>query len=155
RVARVVRRCEELPGQHLFQYFDPDGVRRAVTSDDVNQYLREITGEDCTAKDFRTWAATVLAACALREAEPFDSEAEARRNVAAAIDTVARRLGHTRAVCRQSYVHPAVIDAYRDGSIVSALTPAEGRSRRGLRAEEAAVVNLLRRSARSTVRRAA
>ena len=155
RVARVVRRCEELPGQHLFQYLDPDGVRRAVTSDDVNQYLRETTSEDCTAKDFRTWAATVLAACALREAEQFGSETEARRNVAAAIDTVARRLGHTRAVCRQSYVHPAVIDAYRNRSIMSALTPAEGRSRGGLRTEEAAVVNLLRRSARSTIRQAA
>src|SRR5438445_8349139 len=95
RVARVIRRCEELPGQMLFQYVDPDGERRHVTSDDVNDYPREVTKENFTAKDFRTWAATVLALCALREAEGFDSETEAKRRVRAAIDTVARKLGHT------------------------------------------------------------
>ncbi len=118
RVARVIKRCEELPGQMLFQYQD-GGELKTVTSDDVNEYLREASGEDVTAKDFRTWAATVLAACALREAPRFDSETEAKRNVVAAIDEVARKLGHTRAVCRRSYVHPAVIDTYMRGAFAS------------------------------------
>jgi len=132
RVASVIKRCEELPGQKLFQYVDSDGERGTVTSDDVNQYIREIAGEDFTAKDFRTWAGTVLAACALREAAGFDSESEAKRNVVAAIDSVARKLGHTRAVCRRAYVHPAVIASYLAGQ------PVEGT--------EAAVLALIRRS---------
>ena len=115
RVARVIRRCEDLPGQHLFQYLDADGDRKTVTSDDVNEYLRDAAGGDYSAKDFRTWAGTVLAACALREAASFESETEARRKVVAAIDRVARKLGHTRAVCRKAYVHPAVIAAYMAG----------------------------------------
>jgi DNA topoisomerase I len=148
RVAGVVKRCEELPGQMLFQYVDEDGGRRQVTSDDVNGYLREATGQDFTAKDFRTWAGTVLAAAALRDAEPFESEAAAARNVAAAIDQVASRLGHTRAVCRRSYVHPAVIDSYLDGSIGSALAQTRsGRTR--LRADEVAVLSVLKRAARA------
>src|SRR5207248_1854664 len=110
-----IKRCEELPGQMLFQYIDSDGERRTVTSDDVNEYLREVTGEEVTAKDFRTWAGTVLAACALREIGGFESETEAKRKVVAAIDIVARQLGHTRAVCRRSYVHPDVIELYMGG----------------------------------------
>ena len=117
RVAAVIKRCEELPGQLLFQYVDTDGERHAVTSDDVNQYLREVTGADFTAKDFRTWAGTVLAAQALREVGGFESDTEAKRNVVAAIDVVARKLGHTRAVCRRSYVHPAVIETYLNGKV--------------------------------------
>jgi DNA topoisomerase-1 len=120
RVAAVIKRCEELPGQMLFQYVDAEGERRAVTSDDVNQYLREVTGEDFTAKDFRTWAGTMLAAAALREVGGFESEAEAKRKVVAAIDVVARRLGHTRAVCRRSYVHPDVIERYMSGRLNAA-----------------------------------
>ncbi len=116
-VARVVKQCQELPGQELFAYIDENGERRTVSSQDVNDYLRETTGEDYTAKDFRTWAGTVLAAVALRELEGFESETEAKRNVVAAIDRVARRLGNTRAVCRRSYVHPAVLDSYMDGSL--------------------------------------
>jgi DNA topoisomerase I len=112
RVAAVIKRCEELPGQLLFQYVDEGGERRAVTSDDVNQYLREASGVDVTAKDFRTWAGTVLAAKALRELGAFESETEARRKVVEAIDVVAHRLGHSRAVCRRSYVHPDVIAMY-------------------------------------------
>ncbi|GAC1472905.1 MAG: DNA topoisomerase IB [Candidatus Dormibacteraceae bacterium] len=146
RVARVVKRCEELPGQMLFQYIDPAGNRRTVTSDDVNQYLRETSGEDYTAKDFRTWGATVLAASALREVVSFESDTEAKHNVVAAIDSVARRLGHTRAVCRRSYVHPAVIDTYMDGSLESVLKVVEGRTHRNLKAEEAAVIALLKRT---------
>lgn len=112
RVARVIKRCEELPGQLLFQYVDDGGERRAVTSDEVNQYLREASGEDVTAKDFRTWAGTALAAQMLRELGAFESEAEAKRNVVETIDHVAHKLGHTRAVCRRSYVHPDVIALY-------------------------------------------
>jgi DNA topoisomerase-1 len=146
RVARVVKRCEELPGQMLFQYIDPAGDRRTVTSDDVNQYLRETSGQDYTAKDFRTWGATVLATTALRELMSFESDTEAKHNVVAAIDSVARRLGHTRAVCRKSYVHPAVIDTYMDGSLDSVLKVVEGRAHRNLKAEEAAVIALLKQN---------
>ena len=134
RVASVIKRCEELPGQNLFQYVDADGERRTVTSDDVNEYLREATGADYTAKDFRTWAGTVLALGALRDAAEFAGEAEAEKNVVAAIDSVARRLGHTRAVCRRSYVHPEVIERYTEGG----LTIASGVS------DEAAALALLR-----------
>jgi DNA topoisomerase I len=112
RVAAVIKRCEELPGQLLFQYVDDSNERRAVTSDDVNEYLREASRVDVTAKDFRTWAGTFLAAKALRRLGGFESEAEARRKVLEAIDTVAHCLGHTRAVCRRSYVHPDVIAMY-------------------------------------------
>jgi len=148
RVARVIKRCEELPGQNLFQYLDADGERRTATSDDVNSYLREVSGEDITAKDFRTWAATVLAACALRDAAGFASEAEAKRKVVEAIDGVAQRLGHTRAVCRRSYVHPLVIDTYMNGGLENALGVAVARRTVSLRAEEAGVLSLLRRGAR-------
>jgi DNA topoisomerase I len=117
RVARVIKSCEELPGQMLFQYVDDDGTRGAVTSDDVNAYLREASGGDYTAKDFRTWAGTTLAARALSGLPGFESEAEAKRNVIAVIDEVARKLGHTRAVCRRSYVHPEVIEAYMAGRL--------------------------------------
>ena len=141
RVARVVKRCEELPGQNLFQYIDSDGERRTLTSDDVNQYMRDVTGEDFTAKDFRTWAGTMLAACALRQVTAFDSEADAKRNVIAVIDTVAQKLGHTRAVCRRSYVHPAVVDAYTEG----VLGTLDSKS------DEAAVLALLRRRSRKGV----
>jgi DNA topoisomerase-1 len=139
RVAAVIKRCEELPGQNLFQYVDADGERRTVTSDDVNEYLREAGGADYTAKDFRTWAGTVLALGALRDATGFESETEARKNVVAAIDAVARRLGHTRAVCRRSYVHPAVIERYAAGS----LELPSGLS------DEAAVLALLRKRIRT------
>ena len=150
RVARVIKRCEELPGQHLFQYIDEGGERHTVTSDDVNEYLRQTTGEDFTAKDFRTWAGTVLAARALREAAGFESETESKRKVVAAIDDVARRLGHTRAVCRRSYVHPAVIETYLDGNLEAVLGVATGRMQRRLSADEVAVLSLLRRKARTT-----
>jgi DNA topoisomerase-1 len=148
RVAGVVKRCEELPGQMLFQYVDENGDRGTVTSDDVNGYLRETTGEDFTAKDFRTWAGTVLAACALREVARFESETEAKRNVVAAIDGVAKKLGHTRAICRKAYVHPAVIDTYLEGSLDKALDQGVAVESRRLKADEAAVLALLKRTAR-------
>jgi DNA topoisomerase-1 len=147
RVARVVRQCQELPGQDLFVYVDEEGTRHSVSSQDVNDYLRETTGEEYTAKDFRTWAGTVLAAAALGGLDEFGSEAEAKRNVVAAIDRVAKRLRNTRAVCRRSYVHPAVLDSYMDGSLGRKLVRrAEKLLEEGAvtPAVEAAVLSLLR-----------
>jgi len=148
RVARVVKRCQELPGQVLFGYVDENGERRTVSSEDVNDYLRESAGADYTAKDFRTWGGTVLAAVSLRALEGFESEAEAKRNVVVAIDSVARRLGNTRAVSRRSYVHPAVIDSYLDHKLTEALTRRTDRRREGAaarRSVEAAVLKLIGR----------
>ena len=120
RIARIVRACQSLPGQDLFGYVDEEGRARDVKSEDVNAYLREITGEDFTAKDFRTWAGTVLALLALQEAGPRATPAQARRAVVAAVARVAQRLGNTPAICRKCYVHPAVLDAYVDGEIAEA-----------------------------------
>jgi len=141
-------RYEELPGQKLFQYVDAEGQHRTVSSDDVNQYLRDVTGEEFTAKDFRTWAGTVLAAGALREAAGFESETEAKRKVVIAIDQVARKLGHTRAVCRRSYIHPVVIDTYMDGRLEMVLNAAASRVPARLKSDEAAVLALVRRKAK-------
>ncbi len=118
RVARIVKACQDLPGQELFQYLDDAGERRDVTSSDVNAYLREITGEDFTAKDFRTWAGTVLAALALREFEAFDSEAGAKKNLRAAIEGVAARLGNTPTICRKCYIHPEILGCYLEGGLL-------------------------------------
>ncbi|HEY4914537.1 MAG TPA: DNA topoisomerase IB [Candidatus Dormibacteraeota bacterium] len=155
RVARVVKRCEELPGQMLFQYVGPDGERHKVHSDDVNQYLQEVSGDDFTAKDYRTWSATVLAIGALRDVARFESDAEAKHNVVAAIDSVARRLGHTRAVCRRSYVHPRVIDTYMDGSLESILSVVSSKAYRNLKADEVAVLALLKRKVPAKVAKVA
>jgi DNA topoisomerase I len=147
RLARIVKRCQELPGQQLLQYVADDGSAQEIDSADVNAYLREITGQPFTAKDFRTWAGTVLACMALQEFEAFDSDAQARKNVVAAISSVAERLGNTPAVSRGSYVHPAVLDAYLDGSMLESLRrrAAEELADAGhaLRPEEAAVLGLL------------
>jgi len=154
RVARVVKQCQDLPGQVLFTYIDENGHRRPVSSEDVNRYLRDACGADYTAKDFRTWAGTVLAAVALSKADTFESEAEAKHNVVAAIDRVARRLGNTRAVCRRSYVHPAVIESYLDGSFEKAMRSERrhdlGSSRTGI---EADVLALLKQKLRTQTRR--
>ena len=117
RMATIVKRSLDLPGQSLFQYEDDDGEIREIESTDVNEYLQEITGQDFTAKDFRTWAGAVLAVDALRDLEKPESEAEANREIVKAIDSVAGCLGNTRAVCRTAYIHPAILDAYRDGSL--------------------------------------
>jgi DNA topoisomerase-1 len=120
RLARIVRACRDLPGYELFQYVDEEGRREVIDSADVNAYVREISGDDFTAKDFRTWAGTVLAAGALSELAPFSSTAQARRNVVRAVEAVAKRLGNTKAVCRKSYIHPAIFDAYLDGVPITA-----------------------------------
>jgi DNA topoisomerase-1 len=148
RVAKIIKACQELPGQELLQYVDEAGTCQDVTSSDVNDYLKEITGKDITAKDFRTWAGTVLAAMALRELQSFDSAAQAKRNLRAAIEKVAARLGNTPTICRKCYVHPEVLDAYLNGNLVHELkTKAENELRRcveDLKPEEAAVLALLR-----------
>ena len=146
RVAKVVRACQELPGQRLFQYPDEDGVLREVTSSDVNAYLREITGRDITAKDFRTWAGTVLAALALQEVERVDSQAAMKKNVRAAVERVAARLGNTPAICRKCYVHPEVFAAHAEGELLLEIqreVKSELKDEAGLRPEEAAVLGLL------------
>ena len=147
RLARIVKQCRDLPGQELFQYKDDAGAVVDVGSADVNAYLKEITGEEFTSKDFRTWAGTVLAAQLLREYERVDSEARAKKNVVAAIEQVAKQLGNTRAVCRKCYVHPAVIDSYLDGTMMKTVAQraravkAVGK----LTAAETAVLGLLQR----------
>jgi DNA topoisomerase-1 len=148
RVAKIIKACQELPGQDLLQYLDQDGKQQNVTSADVNAYLKEITGQDITAKDFRTWAGTVLAALALKEVESFDTAAQAKRNLRAAIERVAARLGNTPAICRKCYVHPEVLNSYLDGSLVLEIksqVESELRDKlTGLQPEEAAVLALLR-----------
>jgi DNA topoisomerase-1 len=114
RLARIVRACRDLPGYELFQYLDEDGQRQTI-SEDVNDYLRDISGDDFTAKDFRTWAGTVRAAQALARLARFKSQTEAKRNVLQAVASVASRLGNTKAVCRKAYIHPAILAAYMDG----------------------------------------
>jgi DNA topoisomerase-1 len=147
RLARIVSHCQDLPGQELFQYVDEDGVQQDVSSQDVNDYLREIAGQEFTAKDFRTWAGTVLAAMALAELKKFDSKAQRKRNIVRAIESVAERLGNTPSVCRKCYVHPAILDAYLDGSMLDTLKQRAQKemieSLADLRAEEAAVLALL------------
>ncbi len=148
RVARIVKKLQELPGQEVFQYLDEKGERRQVTSDDVNQYLREITGEDFTAKDFRTWAGTVMAAMALQAQEAFENKSQAKKNVKAAIGAVARMLGNTPTVCRKCYVHPAVLETYLDGNLIEGLKQRTEKmledSLGDLRSEETAVLAFLR-----------
>ena len=145
-LARSVKLCQDLPGQTLFQYVDEAGRRRRVTSNDVNRYLREIAGDRFTAKDFRTWVGTVVAATALRHVTAAESVTERTRQIVAAIDEVARRLGNTRAVCRRCYIHPGVVDAFHDGTLNA--TNGAGPRSRGLNADEAVVLAMLTRQAR-------
>jgi DNA topoisomerase-1 len=154
RVARIVRRCRDLPGQDLFQYVDADGVVQSLGSADVNDYLREIAGEDVTAKHFRTWFGSVLAADALLHAGPARSKHGAARKVNAAIAAVAESLSNTTAVCRKAYVHPTLIDAYLDGSLFEAAA-GPVRPVAELRASEARLLAVLRRLGRSRTRKRA
>ncbi len=153
RIARIVQHCQTLPGQELFQYLDDEGRRQTVDAGDINEYLRQITGREATAKDFRTWAGTMLAAAALRDIGPATSEKETKANVVRAIDQVAKRLGNTRAVCRKYYVHPTIIEAYFEGSVlpVSPQQPDQKRARASgaIRREEAAVLEFLQQRERT------
>jgi DNA topoisomerase-1 len=144
RLARIVRACRDLPGYELFQWVDADGVRQSIDSADVNAYLREASGADFTAKDFRTWAGTVLAAATLSSFDRCRSQVQAKRNIVQAIALVAERLGNTKAVCRKSYVHPMVFDCYADGSLALKVTTARAGSADGLDAQERAVLAWLR-----------
>lgn len=148
KLARIIQRCQDLPGYELFQYLDADGKRQSVSSDDVNAYLRDLTGRDMTAKAFRTWGGTMLAAVELRAMGPAASRREADRNVLRAIDAVAERLGNTRAVCRKYYVHPVLLSAYLMGEMVppSPGSPRKHGRRRhaaALRRDEIAVLQFL------------
>jgi DNA topoisomerase-1 len=147
RVAKIVKACQDLPGKHLFQYLDEAGEQQTVTSSDVNAYLKEITGSEITAKDFRTWAGTVLAAMALSAFEQFDSQTHAKKNVRAAIEEVAARLGNTPTICRKCYIHPEVLNGYLQGDLLLEIrdqVEAELRdSLAELKPEEAAVLTFL------------
>jgi DNA topoisomerase I len=152
RIARIVQRCQELPGQELFQFLDAEGRRQSIDADDINQYLRRATGRQITAKDFRTWAGTMLAATSLRELGPASTDKEAKANIVKVIDQVAKKLGNTRAVCRKYYVHPAVLEEYVAGYVLPPLAPLtpeatrrDARRPATLRRDEVAVVELLRR----------
>jgi len=157
RLAQIVKQCRDLPGQELFQYVDSSGEIQSVGSGDINQYLREVTGEDFTAKDFRTWSATVLAVTALRELPVAATKGRREKNVITAIEAVAHLLGNTRTVCRKSYVHPGVIDSYMTGTMAKMLTRRSKQPRiAGLRPDEVAVLQILKSiSAKETPRRAA
>ncbi len=145
RLARIVGRCQALPGEELFQYLDDGGKRQTIGSGDVNAYLREITGEEFTAKDFRTWAGTLAAVAALRELDPPGSEREAKSAIVRAVDQVAEQLHNTRAVCRKYYIHPKVFETYAAGRMPDALASGNGAAPpAGLTPEERALVRLLR-----------
>jgi DNA topoisomerase-1 len=141
RIAKVVASCQELPGQHLFEYRDGEGAVRAISSSDVNAYLRDISGRDITAKDFRTWAGTVKAAIAFAK----NDNPPSKKNVRAVITDIAAELGNTVAVCRRCYIHPAVISAFEDGEMRLQI-PRAGRG--GLSANELAVMRFLRKAKR-------
>ena len=145
RIARIVQRCQDIPGYELFQYVDKDGMNHSVDSADVNEYLREISSQEFTAKDFRTWAGSLLACMALRELAGFASETEARRNVVQSIKQVAARLGNTPSVCRKCYVHPAVLECYMCGGMLEAMKKVreEADAEEALRAEKAGLLKLL------------
>ena len=147
RLAKIICQLQELPGQEVFQYLNESGERRKVTSEDVNDYLREITGEDFTAKDFRTWAGTVLAAIALNAQEAFENKTQAKKNIKDAIAAVAKILGNTPAICRKCYVHPAVLETYLDGGMIEGLKQKTEetleRKRGDLKSQEAAVMGFL------------
>lgn len=147
RLARIVERCQDLPGEDLFQYLDDDNVRQTIGSGDVNEYIREISGQEFTAKDFRTWAGTLLAIEALTKIGSFSTQRNAKSNVLKAIDQVAEQLNNTRSVCRKYYVHPAVLESYLDGKLLEHLGNGSKQGAKDeLAADEAAVVRLLRRN---------
>ncbi|MFL5563590.1 MAG: DNA topoisomerase IB [Gemmatimonadaceae bacterium] len=159
RIARIVQRCQALRGEELFKYLDDDGKRQEVDAEDVNAYLQAITGRDITAKDFRTWAGTMLAADALRKVGPAKTKREAERNIIAAVDMTAKRLGNTRSVCRKYYIHPALIEAYLEGSVLRPLPDRRWNKRKSsgptLRQHEMDVLAFLKARLKPKAKRAA
>ncbi|MBI2394797.1 MAG: DNA topoisomerase IB [Deltaproteobacteria bacterium] len=149
RVARVVRRCMDIPGQELFTYVDDTGVGHAITSGDVNDYLRALAGRDVTAKDFRTWGGTVLAAEALRSCPACPNKTKGKRQIVRVIEDVSRRLGNTPSVCRKSYVHPAVLEAYLAGTISHVRADRRESGAHGLDEAERFTLALLQAQARA------
>jgi DNA topoisomerase-1 len=151
RLARIVKRCRDIPGYELFQYLDENGGRHSAGSADVNDYLRGIAGDDFTAKDFRTWNGTVLAALDLAARNPFRSQRQARKNIVDAVKSVAGRLGNTPAVCRKCYVHPAVLDAYTARTLEICVDTR--KTVRGLSREESAVLCFLEKASKPAARK--
>jgi DNA topoisomerase-1 len=143
----------------LFKYLDDEGKRQTVQSEDVNAYLQDITGRDITAKDFRTWAGTMLVAEALRKTGPAETRREAEKNIVAAVDITAKRLGNTRSVCRKYYIHPALIEAYLEGSVLPPLPERKWSARKSqgptLRQHEMDVLAFIKARLKGGVRRAA
>ena len=158
RIARIVQRCQELRGEELFKYLDDEGKRQEVDAEDVNAYMQEVTGRDITAKDFRTWAGTMLAAEALRKMGPAKNRREAERNIVAAVDMTAKRLGNTRSVCRMYYIHPALIEAYLEGSVLPPMPERRWSKRKSkgptLRQHEMDVLAFLKARLKPKTRRA-
>lgn len=148
RLAKIVRSCQDIPGQELFGYLDDDGNPHDVTSQDVNDYIREISGGDFTAKDFRTWVGTVQCASLLAEAPDAETQADRKKTIVDAVKQVAERLGNTPAVCRKSYIHPELLAAYTEDGTLG--TPHKARALKGLLSEERFVVQFLKRRAKET-----
>jgi DNA topoisomerase-1 len=147
RLARIIKQCQDLPGQELFQYLDKDGIRHTISSDDVNEYLQEITQEEFTAKDFRTWAGTICAISALKEIGDSETKTELKKNLTRAVKKVSQRLGNTPTVCRKYYIHPAVLKAYDEGELLTIFpqkTTDDSRPHDGLHDEEVAVLKFLK-----------
>jgi DNA topoisomerase-1 len=147
RLSTIVKRCQELPGYELFQYLDAEGQCQTVDAADVNAYLQAVTQQDFTAKEIRTWAGTVLAACTLRAQPPHTSQTQAQQNIKQAIEAVARQLGNTPVICRKCYVHPAVLEAYLDHSLFATPSPTAldtTTDNAGLHPQEAFVLAILK-----------
>ncbi len=159
RIARIVQRCQALRGEELFKYLDDDGKRQEVDAEDVNAYLQEVTGREITAKDFRTWAGTMLVAEALRQMGPAKTKRDAEKNVVAAVDVTAKRLGNTRSVCRKYYIHPVLIEAYLEGSVLRRLPERHWNKRKTkgptLRQHEMDVLRFIKARLKPKTRRAA
>jgi DNA topoisomerase I len=147
RLAKIVSHCQSLPGEELFQYVDPEGNQQTIGSGDVNDYLKEITGQEFTAKDFRTWNGTILAVAALKKLGPAATQRDAKSAIVKAVDQVAEQLNNTRAVCRKYYIHPTVFETYAAGTMLEALANGEvsEAAEHALSADEEAIVRMLKR----------
>lgn len=143
QIARIVQRCHDLPGYELFQYMNGDGKPARIASEDVNEYLREITQQDFTAKDFRTWSGSALAVLALEKIGPAEKKSVVKKNIAMAIKAVSQKLGNRPSACRKYYVHPAVLEAYQEGTLFQVLSRDRNAERDTLHPEEFVLMSLL------------